>query len=67
MDDGDRWGVDSGDGRALPELSAPRQAELSARLAAHPESKQSYARYPQPVGSGVHLSANPIGDDSFGA
>ena len=65
MDDGVRWAVDSGDGRALPELFALAQQNCKPRLALVGESKQSCARYPQPVGTRDALLANRPAQDSF--
>ena len=59
-------GVESGDGRAMPELFARQQRKCKPRLALAGESKQSCARYPQPVGIAAALLANRCGEDSFG-
>ena len=59
-------GVESGDGRAMPELFARQQLKCKPRLALAGESKQTCARYPQPVGITAALLANRREKDSLG-
>src|SRR5688500_17344785 len=54
----------AGTGAPCPNCESGDRGNRRTRLAAATESKQSYPPYPQPVGSGVHMSANPDEADS---